>query len=121
MEPVGWVSCGCGKGVTIYARKQQAQASADKVLQELSKTPLEAHLPQAAPKPKAAALHQRLCALCKQPFTGRKHLKYCTYDCYLENLAKKATTAELEPPTAVEAAWKTSPEETKELLEALES
>lgn len=132
MEPVGWVSCGCGKGVTIYARKQQAKQTVERVAEALGDEQgqpwkLERHMEHKPFKADAAAAakapgQQRLCARCSKPFKGPKHLKYCTYDCYLDNLATKAVaTADLEPPTAVQAAWQTTAEETKELLEKLES
>lgn len=132
MEPVGWVNCGCGKGVTLYARKQQAKQTVEKVAEALGNEKgqpwkLERHMEHKPFKADAAAAakahgQQRLCGQCGKPFTGPKHLKYCTYDCYLENKASKAVpAAELEAPTAVQAPWQTTEEETKELLEKLES
>lgn len=132
MEPVGWVSCGCGKGVSIYARKQQAKELVEHVAKALGDEKgqpwdITRHMEhQPFKKDKAAADsapgQQRLCAKCGKPFKAKKYLKYCTYACYIKaKESKNVPLAELEDPTPVEAPWKTTPEETKELLETLES
>lgn len=87
MEPVGWVSCGCGKGVTIYARKQQAKETISKVVKELAKAePTISIDGMTLPVPEPSALNthpERLCAWCGKTFSAKKYLKYCTWACYL--------------------------------------
>lgn len=99
MEPVGWVSCGCGKGINIYARKQEAKATAEKVAKQL---PAEL---EAQPKPKverAAAqetVHERPCAWCGNLFKPQaKHLKCCKWNCYLK---KKEQNDQMQAITAL--------------------
>lgn len=107
MEPVGWVSCGCGKGVTLYARKQQAKAAAEKVVNELTKTELlherdeclerRARADAAAAADAGAATdpkQQRLCAWCGKPYKdGRKYVKCCTWSCYLKKKEQRERMA----------------------------
>lgn len=93
MEPVGWVSCGCGKGVSLYARKQEAKATVEKVVKQLPAV-LEA---QPKPKVERAAAQEagqeRTCAWCAKLFKAEaRHLKCCTWDCYLK---KKRQTEQM--------------------------
>lgn len=109
MEPVGWTSCGCGKGVTIYARKQEAKKTNEKIVKEVTKTYNVEDLSKTkAPGPKEAqakkkersVLEKRSCAWCGKPFevTKNSHLKCCTWDCYLR---KKAQAEQVRAITAL--------------------
>lgn len=140
MEPVGWVSCGCGKGVNIYARKQEKKQQLKTVLEKVE-TAVERGEAKQVDEPKVAktenrekALQQRLCAWCGKPYTEKRtYIKCCSWDCHLKKKEQAANIravtalsdklvpqAELEDPTPVEAPWKTTPEETKDLLDNLE-
>ena len=111
MEPIGWVSCGCGKGVNIYARKQekkeQAKQTVEKVAEALGDEkgqpwklerhmehkPFKAETSAAAQDPK----QQKLCAWCGKPFKhASKHIKCCTWDCYCKKKAQGEETKRVE-------------------------
>lgn len=110
MEPIGWVSCGCGKGVNIYARKQERKQQLKTVVDEVLKhveTPVEQALRAGSePTPKVAqttnrekALQERNCAWCGKPFKAHaQHLKCCTWDCYLK---KKQQHEQMQAITAL--------------------
>lgn len=109
MEPIGWVSCGCGKGVNIYARKQEAKKTHEKVVKEVAKTYNVEDLSKVkAPGPKVAqtknrekaVLDKRTCLWCGKPFecAQTSHLKCCTWNCYLK---KKAQAEQMRAITAL--------------------
>lgn len=132
------VHCGCGKKHVISV-KHEAPLMCKKIEQALGDEKgqpwkLERHIEhQAFKKEKAQAAkdpaQQRLCAWCGKPFKHEsKHMKCCTWDCYLKKKAQaeqaeavKGMADQQLEVTPVEAAWQTTPEETKELLEKLES
>lgn len=94
MEPVGWVSCGCGKGVTLYARKQQVKQTVETVVDQLRKSepalevdgmtlPLPEKSALSVGAERKARVQQRLCKYCGKSYkASASNYVYCTWDCY---------------------------------------
>lgn len=130
------VRCECGKR-HVVSIKHEAQLMCKKIEKALGNEKgqpwkLERHIEhQAFAKEKAQAANdarqQRLCAWCGKPFKHEsKHMKCCTWDCYLK---KKAQAEEMRAVTALgssaalplDPVWKPTEEELKEQNEKKES